>query len=93
MSQPFGVRLQGFFQPQPPDLHARLVQTRRPWVLRSWDGFRVPRPFARVWISYGDAVHVPAGLDEAGVEVWRLRLEEALKANTERLAHEAGEDA
>jgi hypothetical protein len=53
----------------------------------------VPRPFARVWISYGDAVHVPAGLDEAGVEVWRLRLEEALKANTERLAHEAGEDA
>ena len=67
--------------------------SRRAWVLRSWDGFRVPRPFARVWISYGDALHVPAGLDEAGVEVWRRRLEEALAANTERLAREAGEDS
>jgi lysophospholipid acyltransferase (LPLAT)-like uncharacterized protein len=67
--------------------------SRRPWVLRSWDGFRVPRPFARVWISYGEPVYVPAGLDEAGVESWRQLLEEALTANTERLAHEAGEEA
>jgi lysophospholipid acyltransferase (LPLAT)-like uncharacterized protein len=66
---------------------------RRSWILRSWDGFRVPRPFALVWISYGPPVHVPAELDEAGVEVWRLRLEEALRTNTRRLAHEAGEDA
>jgi lysophospholipid acyltransferase (LPLAT)-like uncharacterized protein len=67
--------------------------SRRVWVLRSWDGFRVPQPFAHVWISYGDPVHVPAGLDEAGVEVWRLRLQEALTANTERLVREAGEDS
>jgi len=67
--------------------------SRSAWILRSWDGFRVPRPFARVWISYGDPVHVPAGLDEAGVEVWRLWLEEALKANTRRLARQAEEEA
>ncbi len=67
--------------------------SRGAWVLRSWDGFRVPRPFARVWISYGEPVRVPAGLDDAGVESWRRRLEEALKANTARLAREAGEDA
>lgn len=67
--------------------------SRRPWVLRSWDGFRVPRPFARVWISYGDAVQVPAGLDEAGVEVWRRRLEEAMTANTRRLSRVAGEES
>jgi lysophospholipid acyltransferase (LPLAT)-like uncharacterized protein len=67
--------------------------SRQAWVLRSWDGFRVPRPFARVWIGYGHPVNVPAGLDGAGVETWRLRLEEALKANTARLAREAGEDA
>jgi lysophospholipid acyltransferase (LPLAT)-like uncharacterized protein len=64
---------------------------RRAWVLRSWDGFRVPQPFALVWISYGDPVHVPAGLDEAGVEVWRTRLQEALTTTSERLAREAGE--
>jgi lysophospholipid acyltransferase (LPLAT)-like uncharacterized protein len=67
--------------------------SRRSWVLRSWDGFRVPRPFATVWISYGEPVQVPPGLDEAGVEVWRRRLEDALRVNTGRLQREAGEDA
>jgi lysophospholipid acyltransferase (LPLAT)-like uncharacterized protein len=67
--------------------------SRRPWVLRSWDGFRVPRPFSRVWISYGEPLEVPPGLDETEVEVWRQRLEEALRANTERLALEAEEQA
>jgi lysophospholipid acyltransferase (LPLAT)-like uncharacterized protein len=67
--------------------------SRRSWVLRSWDGFRVPRPFAVVWISYGEPLEVPPGLDEAGVETWRRNLEEALRANTERLAREAGEEA
>jgi lysophospholipid acyltransferase (LPLAT)-like uncharacterized protein len=66
---------------------------RRSWVLRSWDGFRVPHPFATVRISYGEPVQVPPGLDEAGVEVWRQRLEAALRANTQRLALEAEEDA
>ena len=60
-------------------------------ILRSWDGFRVPRPFATVWISYGEPVAVPAGLDEAGVEAWRQRLEAALRVNTERLSGEVGE--
>jgi lysophospholipid acyltransferase (LPLAT)-like uncharacterized protein len=29
------------------------------WNFRSWDGFLVPRPFARVAIGYGEPVHVP----------------------------------
>jgi len=32
------------------------------WVLRSWDGFRVPRPFARVCVIHG----APIALDTAG---------------------------
>jgi lysophospholipid acyltransferase (LPLAT)-like uncharacterized protein len=64
---------------------------RRAWVLRSWDGFRVPRPFSEVLISYGEPLEVPRDLDEANVETWRRRLEEALRANTDRLALEAGE--
>ena len=67
--------------------------SRQSWVLRSWDGFRVPRPFAEVLISYGEPVRVPPGLDESAVEEWRVRLEEALKTNSERLSREAGEVA
>jgi lysophospholipid acyltransferase (LPLAT)-like uncharacterized protein len=54
-------------------------------VLRSWDGFRVPPPFARVWVGYGEPIVVPAGLDAAGEERWRVRLEEAITAVTRAL--------
>lgn len=67
--------------------------SRGAWVMRSWDGFRVPRPFARVLVAYGEPLEVPGGLDEAAAEAWRVRLEEALRECTARLAREAGEEA
>jgi hypothetical protein len=54
------------------------------WVLRSWDRFRVPRPFARVVVAYGEPIHVPRNLDDAAAEMWRVRIEEAIT----RLARE-----
>ncbi|MFA5940424.1 MAG: lysophospholipid acyltransferase family protein [Sinimarinibacterium sp.] len=32
----------------------------RYWALKSWDAFRLPKPFARIDIHYGAPVHVPA---------------------------------
>jgi lysophospholipid acyltransferase (LPLAT)-like uncharacterized protein len=52
----------------------------RAWVFRSWDRFRVPQPFARVQIAYGEPIHVR--LDEAGEEDWRRRIEAAIDALT-----------
>lgn len=37
------------------------VVARSAWRLRSWDRFMIPRPFARVVISYGAAAHVSVG--------------------------------
>lgn len=37
------------------------VVARSAWRLGSWDSFMIPRPFARVVISYGAAAHVQAG--------------------------------
>jgi len=61
------------------------------WVLRSWDRFRVPRPFAHVVAGYGEPIAVPAGLDEAGIESWRRRLEDALREHTKAVELRAGE--
>jgi len=55
------------------------------WRLRSWDGFRVPRPFARVWVGYGPPIAVPADLDDAGAESWRARVEAAIDELTDGL--------
>ena len=66
--------------------------SRGAWILRSWDGFRVPRPFATVWIGYGEPISLPRDLDDAEVETWRRRIEDALRATTAALAREAGEE-
>ncbi len=57
----------------------------------SWDRFRLPLPFARVVVAYGDPILVPADLDEAGLETWRARIEANLTAVTGRVAAAAGE--
>lgn len=34
------------------------ADTRREWVFKSWDRFRVPKPFARIKVIYGDPVYI-----------------------------------
>lgn len=53
-------------------------------LLRSWDRFVVPLPFARGVFVWGEPIEVPRDLDEAGVEALRLRLEETMLAMTDR---------
>jgi hypothetical protein len=63
------------------------------WVLRSWDGFRVPRPFARIVVAHGEPIHVPPSLSAAETEAWRLRVESALHEHTRLVRERAGEAA
>jgi lysophospholipid acyltransferase (LPLAT)-like uncharacterized protein len=50
----------------------------RPWRLRSWDRFAVPRPGSRVRAFVSGEIRIPAGLDRAGVESHRLQVEQIL---------------
>ncbi|MGH7742673.1 MAG: lysophospholipid acyltransferase family protein, partial [Candidatus Eiseniibacteriota bacterium] len=59
--------------------------------LRSWDGMRVPAPFARLHVETGMPMHVPAALDQAGEESWRVRLETELRELTGRVRAAVGE--
>lgn len=59
------------------------------WRLRSWDGFMIPRPFARIVVAYGDAAWVEAATPrEAAAEA--PRFEAALAAAAERARVAAG---
>ena len=51
---------------------------RPAWRLRSWDGFRVPKPFARVLVAYGTPIPVPADLDRDALEATRRAVEAAI---------------
>ena len=48
------------------------------WILKSWDAFRIPKPFSKVVFRLLDPMEVPRVLDEEGFEIHRKRLEDAL---------------
>ena len=43
------------------------VSTNRGWRARSWDRFLVPKPFARIWVVYGEPIEVNGARSEADV--------------------------
>ncbi len=48
------------------------------WRLRSWDGFRIPKPFARVVVAYGAPIAVAPDLDHEALERTRVAVEAAI---------------
>lgn len=54
------------------------------WRLSSWDGFLIPRPFARAVVCFGAPLSVAANADRAGQEAARKELEAALAQLTWR---------
>ncbi len=55
------------------------VGASREWRLPSWDEFRIPQPFARCVVRFGEPIHVPRAVDRAGEEAVRKDVEAALR--------------
>lgn len=56
------------------------VGASRQWRLGSWDEFRIPKPFARCVVRFGEPIRVPADADRAGAEAARKEVEAALRS-------------
>ena len=56
--------------------------------LRSWDAFKVPRPFSRAIFLYGEPIAIPRELDEASMQAWTTRVEEAMNRITDSAAND-----
>ncbi|MEK6766823.1 MAG: hypothetical protein AABY49_11435, partial [Planctomycetota bacterium] len=48
------------------------------WELPSWDRFRIPKPFSKAMIIYGNPITIPSKLEKPEIEEYRLSLEKAL---------------
>ena len=59
------------------------------WRARSWDGFRVPKPFARCVVRFGDPVRVARQRGRQADESPRKEIEAALREVTWRVDEEA----
>jgi len=56
----------------------------RYWKLPSWDEFRIPKPFSRALIMYGDPIYIPPDLTGEEMEHYRLLIERIMKEMTEK---------
>ncbi len=65
------------------------VGASREWRLRSWDEFRIPRPFARCVVRFGEPIRVPRTADRAAAEAARKEVEAALRGLTWQVDAEA----
>ena len=48
------------------------------WSLKSWDGFQIPKPWAKVTLLLGEKIHIPRELNEAELEEYRLLVQKKL---------------
>lgn len=65
----------------------------RCWELPTWDRYNVPKPFARIVISYGEPVHVPRDTDDEGLERCSEEIRSRLvQAERRAFAHLGRED-
>ena len=53
------------------------------WRLKSWDQFQIPKPFSKVIIIFEPLQTIETGLDEAGFEEARARVESILNPDGE----------
>lgn len=59
------------------------------WELPSWDRFRIPKPFSKAIVMYGDPIKIPPEIDKTKIEEYRILLEKTLNEltiETDRLA-------
>jgi hypothetical protein len=55
------------------------VGAAREWRLHSWDEFRIPRPFARCVVRFGEPIHVARAAGPEADEAARKDVEAALR--------------
>ena len=66
------------------------ISVSRRWLMRSWDSYLVPKPFARAYFLVGEPIRVPAGLDDVGREAFAAQVEVAINHLEKRAEAHAG---
>ncbi len=64
--------------------------TNRRRILASWDRFHLPFPWSRGVLLWGEPMEVPAKLDDAGMEIWRIQIEDRMNALTREADRQVG---
>jgi lysophospholipid acyltransferase (LPLAT)-like uncharacterized protein len=56
------------------------ISAEKKWVMGSWDGFIVPRPFSRALVVIGTAIHINPDADDAEMKGIEERIQNSMDA-------------
>ncbi len=45
------------------------------WEIKTWDRFRIPKPFCKIESTVGESISIPPNLTESEIEKWRIIVE------------------
>jgi lysophospholipid acyltransferase (LPLAT)-like uncharacterized protein len=54
------------------------VAVERAWVLNTWDGLMIPKPFSRIHVQAARKIFVPADADDAAMDRYHAEMQAAL---------------
>jgi lysophospholipid acyltransferase (LPLAT)-like uncharacterized protein len=54
------------------------VAVERAWVLKTWDGLMIPKPFSRIYVRVARKIFVPPDADDAALERYHQEMQSAL---------------
>jgi lysophospholipid acyltransferase (LPLAT)-like uncharacterized protein len=54
------------------------VAVERAWVLNTWDGLMIPKPFSRIHVQAARKIFVPADADDAAMDRYHDEMQAAL---------------
>ena len=66
--------------------------SNRRWLMKSWDSYMIPKPFARCPFILGEPIHIPANLNEAQREAYAAQLMVAINCVEKEAERLAGHD-
>ncbi len=58
------------------------VAVERAWVLSTWDGLMIPKPFSRIYVRVARKILVPPDADDAAMERYHAEMQAALERIT-----------
>jgi lysophospholipid acyltransferase (LPLAT)-like uncharacterized protein len=64
----------------------------RCWVFKSWDRFMVPKPFARIVLTYAEPIWIPEASGEEALSGYRRLLEERLNHENSQCDRHFGQE-
>jgi lysophospholipid acyltransferase (LPLAT)-like uncharacterized protein len=60
------------------------ISVDKKWVMRSWDGFQIPKPFSRAVVLIGNPISIESSAGREGIKIAEAQIQQSLEELRDR---------